>query len=175
MRRSGTTIIMNCIRSHPQIKGVECEPHDLWFAVSLYGFGKFHDLSWVRDRVDRFGGGAKFALNAGNEALRWHKLYKIYPNAKFIFVKRHEYQVWRSAEKCDKNKIGGVVSHTEHQLSHANLCEQFADFVKQNPSKATMVDYNKLVVDPDTEMQKTWNVLGVDKHSIAKMVKTRRG
>jgi hypothetical protein len=176
MRRSGTSILMDVIQSHPQIGNVEFEPHPLWYAVEMSYFSRFKYLDWVNKEMHRFTSkeglhGAKFALNSGTKALEWVMLKDKFKDAKFIFITRNEEDVWKSLYRLDKDIMRGVVSHEEHLMSHTRINNQFEEFVHKEPERAVIVSYEGLRQNPDGEMEKVWQLLGVNNHSIKGMIR----
>ena len=51
LRRSGTSILRTLMLRHPDIGGIEFEPHDLWNAIELKHFPRLMESVYTREWV----------------------------------------------------------------------------------------------------------------------------
>lgn len=169
MRRSGTSILRTLLLKHPEISGIEFEPHPLWNAVDLAHFKRYENYPGVQETIKEFktkgeiGGwyGAKFALNPGVKAFEWAWLPKTFPGAKFVFITRDHEARWQSYYREDKDAVRGYIpKHLYFPLSE--LIEQgFRDFHSKNGGKCCFVQFERLLRNADEELEETWGVFGV--------------
>lgn len=168
MRRSGTSILRTLLLTHPKIKDVLFEPHDLWSAVDLNHFSRFKRLEWVQNTMQDFKKrasqgqwyGAKFALNPGTKALEWVWLHKTFLDAKFIFIIRNKEDTWRSFCKQDKDSVRGIIPKQAFDI----LYDYHINTFKKYACIKCFIYYENLVHNADQELISIWNLLDIKKH-----------
>lgn len=169
MRRSGTSILRTLLLKHPEIRGIEFEPHPLWNAVDLAHFKRYESYPGVQETIKEFKSkgngdgwhGTKFALNPGVKAMEWAWLPRIFPEAKFVFITRDHEARWQSYYGEDKDAVRGYIpKHLYFPLSE--LIEQsFRDFHSKNGKKCCFVQFERLLHNADEEIKDTWELLGI--------------
>jgi hypothetical protein len=176
IRRSGTSILRTMISRHPEINGVEFEPHPLWAAIDILHFNRFKSdklyspyysiCNEIVKRFNRFGEkqwyGAKFALNPGTKALEWVWLKKRWPEAKFIFIVRNLNNTLNSFAKQDKDSVRGMINHGSWMDQASSLIGDFHRECKKSHNSA-LITFESLLKNPDIELNKVWDLLGIDK------------
>lgn len=167
LRRSGTSILRTLMSKHPEISGIEFEPHPLWNAVDLNHFKRFKHLDYVKKTINDFESkssdkwyGAKFALNPGTKALEWIWLHKTFPEARFIFIRRTLVDTFNSVHKQDVNSVRGIIDEKAYYILASNLIMDFTRFA-QNKKMACIIKFEELVRDADNTLIPVWNLLGV--------------
>lgn len=175
IRRSGTSILREMLLKHTAISTILFEPHHLWAAVDLMHFQRLMKMPVVRGFVDKVIGdfnqaaesfgwlGAKFALNPGTKALEWIWLAKTFPTAKFVFITRNIEPTWKSVLKQDANSVRGIINKKAYELMFSGLVIGFNNFVKTHPETAVGIEFERLIKDPDTELNKIFSMLGIAK------------
>jgi len=170
MRRSGTSILRTLLLKHPEILGIEFEPHPLWNAVDLAHFERFKNHLGVQEAIKGFKAkgkgdgwhGAKFALNPGVKAMEWVWLPRTFPEAKFIFITRDHEARWQSYYKEDKDAVRGYIpKHLYFPLSE--LIEQgLRDFHLKNGGKCCFVQFERLLDNAEEELKDVWELLEIN-------------
>lgn len=167
MRRSGTSLLRQLIHSHPDTETIEFEPHELMFVVQTEHIPRYSNSSYHKEVLDRFKKerhgrlyGAKFALNAGIEAMNWKWLDKKFFLPKYIFIQRGSqktYQSWVNNE----TSVRGVCPYLMYYpwWKHINL--SFEMFVIKNKNRAVVVNYENLCQNTDKTMNKVWDILKI--------------
>jgi hypothetical protein len=171
LRRSGTSILRQLVMRNPGISGIEFEPHDLWAAVDLSHFDRLmknpeirkwvkitiHPYTITRDKWH----GAKFALNPGVKALEWVWLDKTFPGCKFIFIQRNLKSTYNSYYNQDKQSVRGVIDKIAYFILAEKLIINFGNYVRSNPGRACLIDYETMLDNPDAELSKVWKLLNI--------------
>lgn len=173
MRRSGTSILRDLLIKHPEIKGIEFEPHPLWNAVDLLHFKRYANYPDVRETIKAFakggkGGGwygAKFALNPGVKAMEWIWLPKTFPEARIIFIVRDMQQTYKSYCREDRDAVRGIVPEEIYIPFWKFIIEGFNRYLSSNPEKASLVNYEALVKNADRQLEKVWACLGIKRQN----------
>lgn len=165
MRRSGTSILRTMILDHPDVAGIEFEPHPLWHAVDMAHFARFKNRPEVKE-IEKFRQkaagkcyGAKFALNPGVKALEWIWLDKTFPGSKFIFIIRDVRDTYKSYLKQDRKSVRGVIPQQAYFDLHGHTISTFLKFNEENRERSCVVYYERLVENPDIELIKVWDLL----------------
>ena len=167
IRRSGTSILRDLIAKHPDVAGIEFEPHDLWAAVDLKHFSRLYtkprNQIWINDTIGEFKRhgesgryyGAKFALNPGVKALEWVWLKKTFPEAKFIFIKRDPQSTWNSYVKQDKGSVRGLITKDAYFPECMNIRDSFVDHLRTS----ILLTYENLLKNADKTLMPIWDWL----------------
>ena len=173
LRRSGTSILRTIMLRHSDVSYIEFEPHDLWAAVELSHFDRIRKDNktddWIRYEIDGFSHagsmekhyGVKFALNPGVKALEWVWLARTFPEAKFIFILRNTQSTWNSYYDQDKNSIRGAIDKRAYDILSDSLKGNFRNYVANNPDKSCIVNYEKMLANPDQELWRVWELLNI--------------
>jgi hypothetical protein len=176
LRRSGTSILRQLVMRNPGISGIEFEPHELWAAVDLNHFDRIKKKENVKrfiqttfrffinlgERGKPYGWhGAKFALNPGVKALEWVWLDKTFPGCKFIFIQRNLKSTYNSYYNQDKQSVRGVIDSQAYFILAKKLIIDFGNYVRSNPGRACLVDYETMLNNPDAELSKVWKLLNI--------------
>lgn len=173
IRRSGTSVLRQLLAMHPKIGNLEFEPHDLWAAVDLAHFDRLMKKPAVKQFVhgtigafrkkcaSNFWYGAKFALNPGTKALEWRWLYKTFPEARFVFIERSMHNTWASVSKQDVGSVRGIIDRKAYETLSINLRHDFTEYVDKHPNTAIIIKFEDLLIDPNKELNKVTNMLGL--------------
>lgn len=176
LRRSGTSITRELLLKSPGVTSIAFEPHDLWSAVDLNHFprlikdsGPNSNFQWVSRVLSDYKElqykdkwhGVKFALNPGVKALEWRWLYRTFPGAYFIFILRNIQSTWKSYLKQDLKSFRGVIPRVAYELQALEIIEGFIAFNMNRPKQSTILYYEKILSDPDTEMKKAFDLLDI--------------
>lgn len=171
MRRSGTSILRELIRSHPDIQDVEFETHILRYALQCMEIPRYRGVDWALKEIDRFKNinnktdkwhGIKYALNPGVFDLEWAYLYHYFPEARFIFIMRDKCQTYKSYKKLDKDIKRGYAPWNCYSPFFDLITNQFIEYNKNNPEKSCIIEYKNLVDNVDAEIKKAWNLLELE-------------
>lgn len=170
MRRSGTSILRTLLEKHPKIAKVDFEPHPLWNAVDLAHFKRFENYPGVQETIEDFRRrgdgdkwhGAKFALNPGVKAMEWVWLPKTFPGSRIIFIIRNLVDTYDSYYKQDVDSVRGVIPWSIYLPFTELIFNGFNHYAKKNPETTCFVDYEKLLENPDLELQKAWKLLRME-------------
>ena len=172
MRRSGTSVLREAVmRFAGDIQNIEFETHVLRYALQCMEIGRYKNLKWAKDEIERFENanigsdkwyGIKFALNPGVYDMEWVYLHHRFPEARFIFIIRDKEQTFRSYEKLDKNIKRGYAPWDCYSPFFDYMTWQFMDYANRYPEKACIIDYKNLVIDADSELKKICNLLGIN-------------
>ena len=170
MRRSGTTILQKLISQHSNVNKILFEPYELWYAIRVSHLARYRNNIYVKKQIKKFRNsfstnkykGAKFALNAGIEAMTWKRLSLVFPEAKFIFIVRNREDTYNSWIKVDNNPncVRGIVSKEMYMPWRNYIVNSFWDFIVKNKN-SIIVHYEDLVENADNEMIKVWNLLNI--------------
>lgn len=167
IRRSGTSILRQLLLKHPDIAGIEFEPHDLWAAVDLKHFPRLMKKPkvnvFVNDTIGDFKRhgekgkyyGAKFALNPGVKALEWVWLKKTFPDAKFIFIHRNIGSTWNSYVKQDKDSVRGLINKEAYVSEYKNILYTFTG------TDSPVLSYDFMLKNTDKTLSHAWEYLGL--------------
>ncbi len=177
MRRSGTSIMRKLLN---KAEGVNLlfEPHDVWWALTAGQLPRFVDSAVTQKALSQWRGhlescpipGAKFALNPGIEAMEWRPLPKLYPEARFVFVRRNQRDTFASYYAEDHAEPRGAVPDVIHNWFHHSIYLDFLDFCQQHPKRAVLVEYENLLNTPEEALAPVWALLGVDAPDIGGIV-----
>jgi len=136
VRRSGTSILRTLLLGHPEIKGIDFEPHPLWFATMMQHFDRFNNEKVWKSIVSEFKSkgnkkchGAKFALNPGIDALDWVWLDEVFEQPRFIFIKRRLQDSFRSYKNVDREIRRGAIDENSYIPAFAFVQKTFDKFV----------------------------------------------
>lgn len=169
MRRSGTTILSELIRKHSEVGVIEFEPYELFQACALSEIRRYNDVAYFQKTIERYKRhnpkryfGAKFALNPGIEAMKWRLIAQVFPKAKFVFIKRGIKDTYDSWINVDKNSVRGICSFEMYLPWYWHIVESFIEFCKTNLRKATIIDYEDLIRNADSEMERVWKILELE-------------
>jgi len=169
MRRSGTSILQKILNSCQQIN-LEFEPHELWFAIQTVHIGRYNKSTYHLDTIQRFKNGiegcgyygAKFAVNAGIEAMNWRWLEDKFSGSCYVFISRNSDDTYASWAKLDSTLgVRGICSKEMYVPWHTHINESFIDFSRDNPERAIFINYEELVTYPDTVMEPVWKMLNL--------------
>lgn len=173
LRRSGTSILRTVMSRHSDITYIYFEPHDLWNAVDMKHFDRLMERpvveTFVKDTLKVWSDfakqptwwGAKFALNPGVKALEWVWLAKTFPEAKFIFILRNTQSTWNSYYDQDKKSIRGAIDKRAYDILADSLKGNFRNYVADDPNKSCIVNYEKMLTNPDQELWRVWELLKI--------------
>lgn len=168
IRRSGTSILRHLLGQSKEIEKILFEPHDLYHAIMMLHFKRF-DKPANRKRVVNFAAsgngnliGAKIALNPGIDALDWIWLTKEFPEAKFIFITRNEFDTFMSYASADGDSFRGIVPLHTYAPMFQWLQGWIHHFASGNPERAIILQYEELIEDPDRALAPAWKLLGVE-------------
>lgn len=167
MRRSGTSILRRLIMEHTHIEDIKFEPHELMFAASTVHIKRYSNNPYHKQVLEEYRGhdkrwyGAKFALNAGIEALHWRHLYERFHSARFIFIRRNMMDVYNSWVKQDEASTRGVVPPSMYEPWWGWINASFEKYLQDNPQRGVLIEYEALVENADREMQRVWRLLGI--------------
>ncbi len=157
MRRSGTSILRDLILKHPEVQEIKFEPYELWYSIRVSHLSRYRNDTYIKKIIKDFSRpslkyrGAKFALNAGIEAMTWRRLGLVFPEAKFIFIVRDSEQTYKSWVGQDKNSVRGLCSK--------ELYMKFRNHIVDSFDKNCIINYKNLVENTDEEMKKIWPIL----------------
>jgi len=180
LRRSGTSIFRTLVSKSPAISTILFEPHELFYAAQLLKISRYKSSKYHIKAVASFNSlpkwsGAKFALNPGIDALEWVWFHKIFPHARFLFIKRNCDSNWKSYQKADGKTLRGIIPQEIYTPFHAFMNSSFSSFHKANPTISTIINYDKMLSNADKEMQKVWDILKVKSPgSLKSMIKQPR-
>jgi len=167
IRRSGTSILRDLILKHPEVQEIKFEPYPLWHAIRVSHLGRYKNDPYVKKIIRDFSyspgkyKGAKFALNAGIEAMTWRRLALVFPEAKFIFIVRDAEQTYNSWVGQDKNSVRGLCSKELYMGFRNHIVSSFMKFHVGDIQRNCLIDYENLVESTDMTMMKIWNMLQV--------------
>lgn len=168
IRRSGTSVLRDIIRASPDVSGIEYEPHPLWFSTMMLHFDRFNSSPVWKGIVNDFKSkgmrgvyGAKFALNPGIDVLDWAWLDIEFDHPKFIFIHRNMADSYRSYVRVDKETKRGIMPENAYIPAYYFLLGSFSNFVSKNPNRACMISYEKMVMNPSSELAPVWSLLGI--------------
>ena len=168
MRRSGTSILRTLISLHPEIENIEFEPHELLFACESIHIPRYNKSQYHIDTINRFKNhydkwySAKISLNAGIESLRYRRLEEKFDKPYYVFIKRNCIDTFKSWYKIDNKPTGrGVVPFEMYEPWWKHINHSFYDFIKKNPERGIIVEYEKLVKNADLELEVVWNMLNI--------------
>ena len=174
IRRSGTSVLREFVDMNKSVKGIEFESHDLWAAIDLKHFPRifrknrivqkfinFTIESFRNNGINKNYYGAKFALNPGVKALEWRWLYKEFPEAKFIFIRRSTQATWFSYLKQDAKSFRGMIDVDSYVNLADELNDNFYRYCSHNPNKSMVVNYETLLKDPNRMMEDVFQLLGL--------------
>ena len=167
MRRSGTSILKDLILKHSQVDKILFEPYQLWHAIRVSHLGRYRNDPYIKKIIKEFSyapgkyKGAKFALNAGIEAMTWRRLALVFPEAKFIFIVRDAEQTYNSWVGQDKDSVRGLCSKELYMGFREHIVNSFFDFYQKNRNKSCIIHYKELVENPDKEMKKVYKLLDI--------------
>jgi len=156
-RHSGTTMLMQLLRSHPQVGWIEFEEGYIEFNkpktwVLMQASRKVSDLKkyawgekipWGTRKED------KNAIRAINMIRKWLKMFK--GKARVLHILRHPIDVAISGS----NKIG-----KKDWEYITTTVPKVIDFINQNQKCATIV-YEDLLLDPKTHLKNIFDFLGL--------------
>ena len=166
LRRSGTSILRTLVSKLPGVSKILFEPHELFHAAQLLKIPRYKNSECHIEIINSFNNlpkwsGAKIALNPGVDALEWVWLYKMFPQARFIFIRRNCDSNFKSYHQTDINTLRGVIPKAIYKPFHGFMNDSFLLFNKVNPKISTIIDYDKILVDVDGEIGKVCTVLGM--------------
>jgi hypothetical protein len=181
MRRTGTSIMCRLMNKAEGIK-LLFEPHDVWWAWTRGQLQRFQDSHVTRTALRQWRAhlsqhpipGAKFALNPGIEAMEWRCFPKLYPDARFVFVRRNQKDTFASYYLEDHAEPRGAVPDVIHNWFHHSFYLDAEDFCPQHPTRAVLVEYEDVLKDADAALVPVWKLLGVDAPDIAGMIERPR-
>ncbi|KKL82365.1 hypothetical protein LCGC14_1985450, partial [marine sediment metagenome] len=162
MRRSGTTILQKLMNRHPDIH-LEFEPYELFYSVATSEIPRYRKQPLQTQVLHQYKNnptkwyGAKFAFNAGIEAMKWKLFNKEFDNAHFVFIIRNPKDTYDSWVKADKDSVRGICSYEMYLPWWKYINNSFIT----TPAKHTVVYYDQLVTNADVEMQKVWDLLKI--------------
>lgn len=167
-RRSGTTILRSIIGASPDVATVLFEPHELWHSVMMMHFKRFRGERH-RKRIANFRtlgrdgkwAGAKFALNPGIDAMDWIWLPRLFNESKMIFIIRNAEDTFYSYLAQDKESVRGVIPQHVYKPIYDWLIAGFLDFDRTFPERSCLVSYDRMLDDPDKELEKAWILLDI--------------
>lgn len=170
MRRSGTSMLCQLIN---RCEGVNIlfEPHDIWFALTHRHIDRFTDNESVvcaekvlkqklcTDQIT----GAKFALNPGREAFGWRYLSLIFPQARFIFIRRNWTDTFNSYTKLDEDSVYGVAHEEIHSYFWSSIYSSFVTHMVKSKSRSLCewVEYEDIIKTKGESLSPVWDLLGV--------------
>ena len=167
MRRSGTSLLRELINSHPEVNTILFEPHELLFTVQSIHIKRYSNNPYHLQTMEKFNQdngkwhGAKVALNAGIEAMNWKWLDEKFNKPKYIFIQRdpsHTYQSWidnETSKRC-------ICSYEMYLPWYKHINNSFEEFVKNNLDRSCIINYERLVIDVNREINKAWSILGLN-------------
>ena len=167
--RSGSSILRKCVERSPKVSKLEFEPHLFYQSVVLSFNKRFENDKNLQDIISQFESnvsddnrlyGAKIALNFGFDSLKWTRIHKRYPNAKFIFIVRNDiYAMEKSFSKKIAKSIDIGYSKSAYQSLVESLYTSFNLFIKDNPGQGLMLKYESLVSNPREELNRIWEFI----------------
>lgn len=162
LRRSGTSILRQCLLESPSIKNIEFEPHELLHAASVLKIKRYKKNKFYNNVIENFkkakSYGVKLALNPGIDALDWIWLTKYLPNAKFIFIKRNVDSNYKSYVNNDKNTVRGIIDKDPYYNLHARIIKTFEDF-NNNNNNSEIINYEDMLNNADKVLDPIFKLL----------------
>ena len=162
MRRSGTTILQQLMNRHSDIQ-LEFEPYELFYSVSTSEIPRYRKQPLQTQVLHQYKNnttkwyGAKFAFNAGIEAMKWRLFNKEFDNAHFVFIIRNPQDTYDSWVKADKYSVRGICSYEMYLPWWKHITDSFCTEL----TKSVIIHYRDLVKDADKEMKNVWDLLEV--------------
>ncbi len=162
MRRSGTTILQQLMNRHSDIK-LEFEPYEVFYSVATSEIPRYRKQALQQQVLHQYKNnptkwyGAKFAFNAGIEAMKWKLFNKEFENVRFVFIIRNPLDTYNSWVKVDKNSVRGICSYEMYLPWWKHITDSF----RTELTTSVIINYEDLVKDADKEMDKVWNLLEV--------------
>jgi len=167
IRRSGTSILRKIISTAPEVERILFEPHELYHSLMMLHFRRFKTESHQR-AVNDFRPsdpekliGAKIALNPGIDALDWIWMTRVYPEAKFIFIRRNLQDSYASYYKTDLGSVRGIIPERAYSPMFTWLAGSMFDFYQNNRGRSVIINYDKMVQSPSAELKRAWELLGI--------------
>jgi len=168
LRRSGTSVIRQCLNLHPEID-LLFEPRDIWWSITQGHLQRFRRCSAEVEPKLRFSKflesdklcGAKFAFEPGISAMYWRHLEIRFHEPKFIFVMRNSEDTYSSYKKNDANSVQGIISREVFKEVQSQLYASFFDFKKTFPERSIVVSYEELVSGNKLPLE-VWKMLGIN-------------
>ncbi len=188
--RSGTTLVQHVLDSHPLVyAGPEFNylPYFLEFrdllahGVKSKSIDKFYQHQNVNSQIadllrQTFAGTAThngckiFCEKTPSNALYFDELHKLFPEAKFIFVRRSPLSILASLKQVKqryKTKLGRLpLDYTRNVPSSVEFVkkclEKGLSFVKGHPERSILIDYEKLVENPKEATKYLCEFLNID-------------
>jgi len=167
MRRSGTSILRKLVEMHPEVDRIEFEPNELLEICERIGIPRYKRIPYFNEVVNRFKKprngwyGAKLALNAGIEAMRWRRLDERFDKPHYIFIQRNPNMTYDSWIK-NETSTRGTCPKDMYLPWWKHINKSFEEFVKENPERGCIVQYEKLCENADLELKKVWNLLKIE-------------
>lgn len=172
MRRSGTSITRELVRKHPNVVDILFEPHELLFSCQSIHISRYRNSQYHQEAIRKFREfeapsdkwfGAKIAVNCGIEAMNWKWLEDKFDKPTYIFTHRDARPNYASWVNVDHDQPRGIVPMTMYFPWWGHINVSFAEFVRDNPDRAVVVKYEKLLENTDGEMNKVWDLLGLER------------
>ncbi len=167
MRRSGTSILRKLVELHPEVERIEFEPNELLEVCERIGIPRYKNIPYFNEVINRFKKprdkwyGAKLALNVGLEAMRWLRFEEQFDKPYYIFIQRNPsttYDSWVKNETSSR----GVCPKEMYLPWWKHINKSFEQFVKENPDRTCIVQYEDLCDNADLELEKVWNLMGIE-------------
>lgn len=163
MRRSGTSILRKLIMQHPQVKNIAFEPNELFEVTERIGIQRYANNLYFQQVFNTYKtANAKLVTNAGIEGMRWLNFPYYYQNKKFIFIIRNPESTYKSWVRVETSRRGNC-SYEMYLPWYEHIVDSFREFAYRNPNRATVMIYKYLLKDVDKELEKVWNLLGLEK------------
>ena len=171
MRRSGTSILRQLILKHPQVEKIAFEPYELWHSIRVSHISRYKNDPYVKKIIQDFRisyspgkyTGAKFALNAGIEAITWRRLGLVFPEAKFIFIIRNSEDTYNSWVGQDKDSVRGLCPKELYKKFRNHIVDSFVHYEEKNLKTSHIISYEHLIENPDEEMENVYRLLDIAK------------
>ena len=167
---AGSTAAANWAQCFPQRFREIYSKHGLLEGLSAPELKKlkatFHDLIW---RSSRRNGGKQMLLKSPPQTGRLRMLLAMYPNAKFVFIRRDPYEVFKSNQKLwetfrDQNfQDFSAAEADEHILwSYSRIHEKFEqDRWLCKPGQLTELTFEDFQQDPVKALEQVYRELGL--------------
>lgn len=187
--RSGTTLLQRLLDCHPEIDALP----QLYFVKDLVNFSDslnryinngliektiltndFRQAAQVLITSQALKKNAKIiSEKTPQNVLYFHGIKNLFPDAKFIFLQRDPYDVLKSMravrERMKKNDIhpDGYLRNQLTTIFYLVKClEAGLSFSKIFPSHCLVVEYEKLLHNPQVEMDRIFRFLQLPEHKV---------
>lgn len=171
MRRSGGSVLQKMISAHSEVASVDFEPQEIFMICERIDIPRYKNHPYFNEVLNRYKNhyekwkGIHGCMNPGIEGMAWQNFPIKYPDAHYIFLERNPQSTYNSWVKNERSQRG-ICSWEMYLPWWEHLYSSFKKYHEKHPETTCWLKFEELVKNPNTELEKVWECLNLEKPNI---------